>query len=64
MTSYSCFVFALRAHCVNELGLGSLYQNCKEFQILIRYIWALSLVPIDDIHKVKLYSIEFINKVI
>ncbi len=57
---YGCdthFKRALRAHCVNELGLGSLYQNCKEFQTLFRYVWALSLVPIDDIHKVKLLNL-------
>lgn len=28
-----------------EFGLGSLYANCQEFQTLVRYIWALSLVP-------------------
>ncbi len=53
---YGCdthFKRAIRSHCANELGLGSLL-NCKEFQTLIQYMWALSLVPIDDIHKVKL----------
>ncbi len=52
---YGCdthFKRALRAHCVNELGLGVLYETSMEFQTLMRYIWALTLVPTDDIHKV------------
>ena len=28
-----------------DFGLGSLYANSEEFQTLVRYIWALSLVP-------------------
>lgn len=28
-----------------DIGLGSLYANSEEFQTLVRYIWALSLVP-------------------
>ena len=32
-----------------ELGLGSLYQNNVDFQTLVRYLWALSLVPEEDI---------------
>ena len=32
-----------------EIGLGSLYSNNSEFQTLVRYIWALSLVPSDHI---------------
>lgn len=32
-----------------EIGLGSLYSNNSEFQTLVRYIWALSLVPSDQI---------------
>ena len=34
-----------------ELGLGSLYQNNVDFQTLVRYLWALSLVPEEDIVK-------------
>ena len=32
-----------------DIGLGSLYANSEEFQTLVRYIWALSLVPPDMI---------------
>ena len=32
-----------------ELGLGSLYQNNVDFQTLVRYLWAFSLVPEEDI---------------
>lgn len=32
-----------------EFGLGGLYANSREFQTLVRHIWALSLVPPDAI---------------
>ncbi|XP_023344961.1 uncharacterized protein LOC111714145 [Eurytemora carolleeae] len=35
-----------------ELGLGSLYQNNVDFQTLVRYLWALSLVPEEDIVRI------------
>ena len=32
-----------------DIGLGSLYASNTAFQTLVRYIWALTLVPPDDI---------------
>ena len=40
------FKHALRRKLTStDIGLGSLYANSEEFQTLVRYIWALSLVP-------------------
>ena len=46
------FKRALRNKVVNDLKIGSLYNQSMEFQKVTRYIWALSLVPIKSIVEV------------
>ena len=47
------FKRALRRNLTStEIGLGSLYSTSREFQTLVRYIWALSLVPPSQIIQV------------
>ena len=53
MTVHGCdthFKRALRRKLTStDIGLGSLYAHSEEFQTLVRYIWALSLVPPAEI---------------
>ena len=40
---------AIRRKIVQDYGLGSLYNTNAAFQTLVRYLWGLSLVPVEDV---------------
>ena len=43
------FKRALRSYAVNKCGLGKALNQSKSVQALLRFMWALSLVPKDDV---------------
>ena len=43
------FKRSLRREITTKLKIGTFYNKCPEFQTLVRLVWALALVPCDQI---------------